>query len=184
MDTGPWTRPLRDLGHFAFEVRENPKGRWLASKLRRGQQDIGMWEWLAFLQSLVEGDPTESAAGHPQIWLTFSCLHPGRSSLSLAFDALHHHLRKNPLLQPRSFFHFLPSKTWVEAPPCLCPCCFSSWDAAPLTPNYLSRVTCGISFSVGLFLSRSSSSHLLQHRPSVLLTCHLVIPSPQCTFTF
>lgn len=143
-----------------------------------------MWEWLAFLQSLVEGDLTELAAGHPWIWFTFSCLYPGPSSLSLAFDALHHHLHKNPLLQPRSFLHFLPSQTWVEAPPCLFPCCFSSWDAAPLTLNYLSRVTCGISFSVGLFLSRSSSSHLLQHRPSVLLRCHLVIPSPQSTFTF
>lgn len=65
-------RSLRDQRHFAFELSVNSKGRWLDLELRRGQQDIETCEWLTFLQSLEEGDPTESATGPPGIWLMFS----------------------------------------------------------------------------------------------------------------
>ena len=160
VDPGPWTEVSERPGAFCIWVEGEFQGQMVrpgAQEGSAGHRDMGVahlspvWRReIPLNQSLV----TQGSG-------LCSCLYTGHSSLSLAFSALHHHLHINPLFLPRSFLHFLPSKPQVEVPSCLCPCCFSYCDAAPLTHNYLSRVTCRISFPVGLFLSKSSFSHLL-----------------------
>lgn len=79
-------------------------------------------------------------------------------------------LHINPFLQPRSFIFSQVRLRW-EHPHALA---FAVSPFVMLMPNNLSRVTCGISSSVGLFLSSppSSSPAALAPSPLYLSPCH------------
>lgn len=119
----------------------------------------------SFLQSLVEGDATEPAAGHP--------VPPYLSKFGI--HALHNHAHTDPLLQPRSLFDFPPERTQAFAH-----AVFRS-VLLPLSKPYLT-VEAHLWFFLlrGDFLEQLILISPLQHWPSGLAWCP-VIPSLGCT---